>query len=146
MLPEEEHTGSAHDASVSRAGAATREAIDRQRRSKRTIETPARIARADFSFFRAAPPMRRNIALFLSRVTRMEACRRSGTIPAKNGMRRTRICLLHPFDPRGSEVGGIETYIRDFIAFHPPDVDVLLIGVDGRGDLALGETHWCMLR
>ena len=70
----------------------------------------------------------------------------TGTVPAKSGMPRSRICLLHPFDPRGSEVGGIETYIRDFIAFHPPDVDVLLIGVDGRGDLNLGETHWCMLR
>jgi glycosyltransferase involved in cell wall biosynthesis len=61
-------------------------------------------------------------------------------------MPRSRICLLHPFDPRGSEIGGLETYIRDFIAFHPPDVDVLLIGVDGRGDLNLGETHWCMFR
>ena len=70
----------------------------------------------------------------------------TGTIPAKNGIRRSRICLLHPFDPRGSQVGGIETYIRDFIAFHPPDVDVLLIGVDGRGDLNLGETHWCRFR
>ena len=70
----------------------------------------------------------------------------TGTIPAEDGMRRTRICLLHPFDPRGSKVGGLETYIRDFIAFHPPDVDVLLIGVDGRGDLKLGETHWCLFR
>jgi glycosyltransferase involved in cell wall biosynthesis len=61
-------------------------------------------------------------------------------------MRRSRICLLHPFDPRGSQIGGIETYIRDFIAFHPPDVDVLLIGVDGRGDLTLGETHRCRFR
>jgi len=70
----------------------------------------------------------------------------TGTIPAEDGMRRSRICLLHPFDPRGSKVGGLETYIRDFIAFHPPDVDVLLIGVDGRGDLKLGETHWCIFR
>ncbi|HLH87444.1 MAG TPA: glycosyltransferase [Xanthobacteraceae bacterium] len=61
-------------------------------------------------------------------------------------MRRSRICLLHPFDPRGSQIGGIETCIRDLIAFHPPDVDVLLIGVDGRGDLDLGETHWCRFR
>jgi hypothetical protein len=61
-------------------------------------------------------------------------------------MRRSRICLLHPFDPRGSKVGGLETYIRDFIGFHPPDVDVLLIGVDGRGDLTLGETHWATFR
>ena len=70
----------------------------------------------------------------------------TGTIPPDEGMRRTRICLLHPFDPRGSKVGGLETYIRDFIGFHPPDVDVLLIGVDGRGDLRLGETHWATFR
>src|ERR1700724_2929956 len=75
-----------------------------------------------------------------------EACRMTGTIPPDEGMRRTRICLLHPFDPRGSKVGGLETYIRDFIGFHPPDVDVLLIGADGRGDLKLGETHWCIFR
>jgi glycosyltransferase involved in cell wall biosynthesis len=56
-------------------------------------------------------------------------------------MPRTRICLLHPFDPRGDKVGGLETYIRDFIGFHPPDVDVLMIGVDGRGDLKIGEVH-----
>ncbi len=70
----------------------------------------------------------------------------TGTIPPEEGMRRTRICLLHPFDPRGSKVGGLETYIRDFIGFHPPDVDVLIIGVDGRGDLRLGETHWATFR
>ena len=70
----------------------------------------------------------------------------SGTLSPEEGMRRSRICLLHPFDPRGSKIGGLETYIRDFIGFHPPDVEVLLIGVDGRGDLALGETHWATFR
>jgi glycosyltransferase involved in cell wall biosynthesis len=65
----------------------------------------------------------------------------TGVREARRDMPRSRICLLHPFDPRGSKVGGLETYIRDFIGCHPPDVDVLLIGVDGRGDLALGEIH-----
>jgi glycosyltransferase involved in cell wall biosynthesis len=65
----------------------------------------------------------------------------TGVIESDQGMPRSRICLLHPFDPRGSKVGGLETYIRDFIGFHPPDVDVLLIGVDSRGDLALGQVH-----
>jgi glycosyltransferase involved in cell wall biosynthesis len=65
----------------------------------------------------------------------------TGVVSSREGMPRSRICLLHPFDPRGSKVGGLETYIRDFIAFHPPDTDVLLIGVDGRGDLALGRIH-----
>ena len=32
---------------------------------------------------------------------------------------RYQICLIHPFDPRGEKVGGLETYIRDFITFHP---------------------------
>ncbi|WP_024514448.1 glycosyltransferase [Bradyrhizobium sp. Tv2a-2] len=54
---------------------------------------------------------------------------------------RYQICLIHPFDPRGEKVGGLETYIRDFITFHPDDTDLLFIGVDSRGDLKLGEVH-----
>jgi glycosyltransferase involved in cell wall biosynthesis len=54
---------------------------------------------------------------------------------------RYQICLIHPFDPRGEKVGGLETYIRDFITFHPDDTDLLFIGVDSAGDLRLGEIH-----
>ncbi len=54
---------------------------------------------------------------------------------------RYQIRLIHPFDPRGQKVGGLETYIRDFITFHPADTDLLFIGVDSVGDLALGEIH-----
>ncbi|UZE47499.1 hypothetical protein ONR75_21530 [Rhodopseudomonas sp. P2A-2r] len=43
---------------------------------------------------------------------------------------RYQICLIHPFDPRGQKVGGLETYIRDFITFHPADTDLLFVGVD----------------
>lgn len=54
---------------------------------------------------------------------------------------RYQICLIHPFDPRGEKVGGLETYIRDFITFHPDDTDLLFIGVDSAGDLKLGKIH-----
>ncbi len=54
---------------------------------------------------------------------------------------RYQICLVHPFDPRGEKVGGLETYIRDFISFHPDDTDLLFVGVDSVGDLKLGELH-----
>jgi glycosyltransferase involved in cell wall biosynthesis len=54
---------------------------------------------------------------------------------------RYQICLIHPLDPRGEKVGGLETYIRDFITFHPNDTDLLFIGVDSTGDLKLGEIH-----
>ena len=54
---------------------------------------------------------------------------------------RYQICLIHPFDPRGEKVGGLETYIRDFITFHPDDTDLLFIGVDSTGDLRLGQIH-----
>jgi glycosyltransferase involved in cell wall biosynthesis len=54
---------------------------------------------------------------------------------------RYNICLIHPFDPRGEKVGGLETYIRDFITFHPEDTDLLLIGVDSTGEMRLGEVH-----
>jgi glycosyltransferase involved in cell wall biosynthesis len=63
---------------------------------------------------------------------------------ARNASRakpRYQICLVHPFDPRGEKVGGLETYIRDFITFHPTDTDILFIGVDSTGDLALGRLH-----
>jgi glycosyltransferase involved in cell wall biosynthesis len=63
---------------------------------------------------------------------------------ARNASRvkpRYQICLIHPFDPRGEKVGGLETYIRDFITFHPADTDILFIGVDSTGDLELGRLH-----
>ena len=44
------------------------------------------------------------------------ALRARNTSPIKP---RYQICLIHPFDPRGQKVGGLETYIRDFITFHP---------------------------
>ncbi|RTL74366.1 MAG: glycosyltransferase [Bradyrhizobiaceae bacterium] len=58
---------------------------------------------------------------------------------ARNTRRRYQICLIHPFDPRGQKVGGLETYIRDFITFHPSDTDLLFIGVDSIGDLEIGK-------
>ena len=54
---------------------------------------------------------------------------------------RYQICLIHPFDPRGQKVGGLETYIRDFITFHPDDTDLLFIGVDSAGGMKLGEVQ-----
>jgi glycosyltransferase involved in cell wall biosynthesis len=60
---------------------------------------------------------------------------------AKRAEPRYQICLIHPFDPRGEKVGGLETYIRDFITFHPDDTDLLFVGVDSAGDLKLGEIH-----
>jgi hypothetical protein len=60
---------------------------------------------------------------------------------ASRTQRRYQICLIHPFDPRGEKVGGLETYIRDFITFHPADTDLLFVGVDSRGDLTLGNLH-----
>lgn len=58
---------------------------------------------------------------------------------ARNIRTRYQICLIHPFDPRGQKVGGLETYIRDFITFHPLDTDLLFIGVDSIGDLEVGK-------
>jgi glycosyltransferase involved in cell wall biosynthesis len=66
------------------------------------------------------------------------------SLRARNANRvkaKYQICLIHPFDPRGEKVGGLETYIRDFITFHPADTDLLFIGVDSAGDLKLGEVH-----
>lgn len=67
----------------------------------------------------------------------------AATLTATGAAERPRyqICLVHPFDPRGRKVGGLETYIRDFITFHPSDVDLLFIGIDSQGDLELGRIH-----
>lgn len=50
-----------------------------------------------------------------------------------------RLCVIHSFDPRGTKVGGLETFIRDMIAFLPDDFTFLMIGVDGTGDMELGK-------
>lgn len=50
-----------------------------------------------------------------------------------------RLAVLHSFDPRGAKVGGLETFIRQMIAFLPEDFEFLMIGVDAKGDLKLGE-------
>jgi glycosyltransferase involved in cell wall biosynthesis len=49
------------------------------------------------------------------------------------------LCLIHPIDPRGNKVGGIETHLRMMLAHAPKDWRVLLVGVDGRGDCRLGQ-------
>ncbi len=50
-----------------------------------------------------------------------------------------RLCVIHSFDPRGAKVGGLETFIRDMIAFLPDDFTFLMIGVDASGTAKLGE-------
>ena len=57
----------------------------------------------------------------------------SGVSPAH------RLCLMHPMDPRGSKLGGIETHVRLILRRHPQDFSVLFVGVDEFGDLPLGE-------
>lgn len=52
---------------------------------------------------------------------------------------KQQLILIHPIDPRGEKVGGIETHIRLLLQRHPEDFQVLLVGVDGIGDLEPGE-------
>jgi len=52
---------------------------------------------------------------------------------------RHRLCVIHSFDPRGSKVGGLETFIRDMLAFAPDDFSFLMIGVDAIGDQKIGH-------
>ena len=49
------------------------------------------------------------------------------------------ICIIHPMDPRGTKIGGIETYVRILIQHAPLNWRVLLVGVDGKGDCKLCE-------
>ncbi len=50
-----------------------------------------------------------------------------------------RILLMHPMDPRGVKMGGIETHVRMILARHPADFSVLFVGVDEFGDLPKGK-------
>ncbi|WP_237152771.1 glycosyltransferase [Oryzibacter oryziterrae] len=50
-----------------------------------------------------------------------------------------RLTLLHPIDPRGAKVGGIETHVRLMLNRHPEDFSVLMVGMDERGDLEIGK-------
>lgn len=49
------------------------------------------------------------------------------------------LCLMHPMDPRGAKLGGIETHVRHMIKHHPADMRIVFVGVDERGDCVLGE-------
>ena len=49
------------------------------------------------------------------------------------------LCLMHPMDPRGHKLGGIETHVRLILAHHPEDFRIVFVGVDEIGDLTLGK-------
>lgn len=49
------------------------------------------------------------------------------------------IISLHPFDPRGKKVGGIETHVRHTIKFKPDDIQLIIVGVDESNELELGK-------
>ncbi len=51
---------------------------------------------------------------------------------------KRRLCLMHPMDPRGGKLGGIETHVRLILSRHPDDFSVLFVGVDEFGDREIG--------
>jgi glycosyltransferase involved in cell wall biosynthesis len=51
------------------------------------------------------------------------------------------VCLLNSADPRGGKVGGISTYVRDYIFYHPEEMNLLYVGPDEVGDLELGKIN-----
>ncbi|MBL8589037.1 MAG: glycosyltransferase [Methylobacteriaceae bacterium] len=52
-----------------------------------------------------------------------------------------RLVLMHPMDPRGGKLGGIETHVRLVLSRHPADFSVLFVGVDEFGDCELGRVR-----
>ena len=40
-----------------------------------------------------------------------------------------KVTLIYPFDPLGQKVGGVETFIRGFIKYAPPELDIEHIGI-----------------
>lgn len=63
------------------------------------------------------------------------------TRDAMQAKKQHRLCVIHSFDPLGAKVGGLETFIRDMIAFLPDDFSFLMIGVDASGERELGKVH-----
>jgi glycosyltransferase involved in cell wall biosynthesis len=56
-------------------------------------------------------------------------------------MMKRRLCLMHPMDPRGGKLGGIETHVRLILSRHPDDFSVLFVGVDELGDCEIGAVR-----
>jgi glycosyltransferase involved in cell wall biosynthesis len=56
-------------------------------------------------------------------------------------VRKCNVALFNSADPRGLKVGGIETYTRDYIEYHPDDMSILFVGPDEVGDLVLNEIN-----
>lgn len=52
---------------------------------------------------------------------------------------RFTLVSIHTMDPRGSKVGGIETHIRHLLKHHPRESQLVMVGIDERGDLPLGR-------
>lgn len=52
---------------------------------------------------------------------------------------RPALFVFATLDPRGNKIGGIETHIRHILRNHPPEVDLILAGIDEFGDLKIGE-------
>ena len=68
------------------------------------------------------------------------------TAPATTATKRVHVALFNSGEPRGLKVGGIETYIRDYIQFHPDDIDLLFVGPDELGDLTLDQVNTVTFR
>lgn len=45
-------------------------------------------------------------------------------------MKNPKLVFVYPTDPLGSKVGGVETFIRDFIKYAPLDFDISFIGIN----------------
>lgn len=45
------------------------------------------------------------------------------------------LLMIHPMDPRGAKLGGIETHVRHMLKHHPQDTNLVFVGVDEYGDL-----------
>lgn len=52
-----------------------------------------------------------------------------------------RLCVMHPMDPRGAKLGGIETHVRQIFTSYPEDFSLIFVGVDEFGDCRLGQVR-----
>ena len=50
-----------------------------------------------------------------------------------------RLISIHPMDPRGAKVGGMETHVRQLLSRYPADMTLMMVGIVEKGALELGR-------
>ncbi|MCX8011584.1 MAG: hypothetical protein N3A64_00300, partial [Desulfobacterota bacterium] len=54
---------------------------------------------------------------------------------------KVKCLIIHPMDPLGNKIGGIETLIKNFIKYTPKDFDIEFVGISSDKRRQIGKWH-----